>query len=151
MQHTSVALTIALSFTAGTCLAVASCRADPLSPTRQTADEFKWDVSPRGNARANILGDDGKAGVYVNRTKFPPNTKIQPHSHPDERVVTVISGTLFMGYGERLDEGAAKRLSTGSFWTEPANQPHFVFTKDEEAVIQVVGFGPSGTVRIEPK
>src|ERR1700754_4609682 len=109
------------------------------------------DVSPRGNARANILGDDGKPGIYVNRTKFPPNTKIQPHTHPDERVVTVISGTLFMGYGERLDEGATKMLTAGSIWTEPANQPHFVFTKDEEAIIQVVGHGPSGTARIEPK
>lgn len=151
MKHRPIALTLALSFTAGPFLAASSCQADALSPIRQTPDEFKWDVSPRGNARANILGDDGKPGIYVNRTKFPPNTRIQPHSHPDERVVTVISGTLYMGYGERLDEGATKTLSAGSIWTEPANQPHFVFTKDEEAVIQVVGHGPSGTMRIEPK
>lgn len=126
-------------------------RSDPLPQTRLTADEFKWDISPRGNARANILGDDSKQGIYVNRTKFPPNTKIQPHSHPDDRVVTVVSGTLYMGYGDRLDENATKMLSAGSIWTEPANQLHFVLTKEQEAVIQVVGHGPSGTTRIEPK
>lgn len=151
MQYTPLTLALAIAFTVGTLAVDTACRADPLSPTRLTADEFKWDISPRGNARANILGDDSKQGIYVNRTKFPPNTKIQPHSHPDDRVVTVVSGTLYMGYGERLDESATKMLPAGSVWTEPANQPHFVLTKDEEAVIQVVGNGPSATTRLEPK
>ncbi|WP_415024325.1 cupin domain-containing protein [Bradyrhizobium sp.] len=76
---------------------------------------------------------------------------MQPHSHPDDRVVTVVSGTLYMGYGDRLDENATRMLPAGSIWTEPANQPHFVLTKEQEAVIQVVGHGPPGTTRIEPK
>lgn len=148
MKLTLVAWTLALTLGV---LSGAPCLADTLSPTRLTADEFKWDTSPRGNARANVLGDDTKTGIYVNRTRFPPNTKIQPHSHPDERVVMVVSGTLYMGYGDRLDESATKKLTAGSIWTEPANQPHFVFTKDEAAEIQVVGHGPSGTARIDPK
>ena len=78
--------------------------------------------------------------------------KVQPHFHPDERVVTVLSGTLYVGFGEVFDESAMKALPTGSIWTEPPKQPHFVFAKEGEVVFQVVGAnGPSGTTRIEPK
>ena len=125
MRHMTAILTLAFALTVGTLAFDTACRADPLSPNRLTADEFKWDISPRGNARANILGDDAKPSIYVNRTRFPPNTKIQPHSHPDDRIVTVVSGVLYMGYGERLDESATKRLPAGSIWTEPAQPASF--------------------------
>jgi hypothetical protein len=69
-----------------------------------------------------------------------------------ERIVTVMSGTLYMGYGDRFDESAMKALPAGSIWTEPSKQTHFVWTKDGEVIIQVVGGnGPSGITRVEPK
>ncbi len=63
----------------------------------------------------------------------------------------VISGTLLVGYGEQFDESKMKALSPGSIWTEPANQPHFVWAKDGEVVIQITGNGPSGTTLVQPK
>ena len=126
--------------------------AEPLAATRITPDELKWDRTPSGVQRAMLVGDEQKPGMYMYRTRFPANYKVQPHFHPDERVVTVISGTLYMGYGEQFDESAMKALPPGSVWTEPAKQPHFVWAKDGEVVIQVVGSnGPSGVTRIEPK
>jgi quercetin dioxygenase-like cupin family protein len=102
--------------------------------------------------RANIVGDDKKPGVYVYRVRIPAGFKIKPHFHPDERVVTVIAGTLLMGYGEKFDETTMKTLPSGSIWTEPANAPHYVWAKDGEATIQVVGAnGPSGVTRIGEK
>jgi uncharacterized RmlC-like cupin family protein len=90
--------------------------------------------------------------MYMYRARFPANFKVQPHFHPDERVVTVMSGTLYMGYGEQFDESVMKALPAGSVWTEPAKQPHFVWAKEGDVVIQVVGGnGPSGLTRIEPK
>jgi hypothetical protein len=66
--------------------------------------------------------------------------------------VTVMSGTLYMGYGEQFDESAMKALPAGCLWTEPAKQPHFVRAKEGEVVVQVVGGnGPSGVIRIDPK
>jgi hypothetical protein len=57
-----------------------------------------------------------------------------------------------MGYGDRFDESAMKALPAGSIWTEPAKQTHFVWAKDGEVIIQVVGGnGPSGITRVEPK
>jgi hypothetical protein len=61
-------------------------------------------------------------------------------------------GTLYMGFGEHFDEIAMKALQAGSICTEPRKQPHFVWAKDGDVVIQVVGGnGPSGVTRIEPK
>jgi hypothetical protein len=100
----------------------------------------------------NLVGDEQKPGMYVYRVRFPANFKVQPHFHPDERVVTVMSGTLYMGYGEHFDESAMKALPAGSIWTELLKQLHFVWAKDGEVVIQVVGSnGPSGVTRIEPQ
>jgi quercetin dioxygenase-like cupin family protein len=125
---------------------------EPLATARITPDEFKWNQTPTGTLRANLVGDDRKPGIYINRSRFPANYKVQPHFHPDERVVTVMSGTLYMGYGDRFDESAMKALPVGSVWTEPAGQSHFVWAKDGEVVIQIVGAnGPTATTPIAPK
>lgn len=132
-------------------LATAVC-ADPLAPVRLAPDDLKWDVGPTGNGRAYLVGDEKRTGVYVYRSRFQPGAKVAPHFHPDERVVTIISGTLYMGYGDRFDEAAMKRLPAGSVWTEPAGQAHFVWAKEGEVMIQVMGAnGPSGVTRIEGK
>jgi quercetin dioxygenase-like cupin family protein len=47
---------------------------------------------------AVLYGDPTKAGVYVQRTKFPPGTKVMPHWHPDEwRTAVVLSGNSDQG------------------------------------------------------
>ncbi len=122
--------------------------ADPLEPTRLNSSELKWVVMPNGVSRAYLSGDDKKAGVYAYLARIPANFKLQPHWHPDERVVTVISGTMQVGYGTQFDEAGMKAVATGGFWTEPAKQPHFTWAKGGEAVIYVVGTGPSGITQV---
>jgi quercetin dioxygenase-like cupin family protein len=122
-----------------------------LQPARLTPEELHWATTPTGTLRTNLGGDDKKAGLYLYRVKFPANFKNTPHFHPDDRVVTVMSGTLYVGYGERFEEKQMKALPAGSIWTEPAKQPHFVWAKDGEVVIQVSGVGPSGVTQVQPK
>ena len=140
------------------CVAVAlfvcsvTAQSEPLANARLAPEELKWERGLTGNMRANLVGDEQKPGMYMYRVRFPANAKVQPHFHPDERIVTVMSGTLYMGYGERFEESEMKALPEGSIWTEPAKQPHFVWAKDGEVVIQVTGGnGPSGVTRIEQK
>lgn len=86
--------------------------------------------------------------MYSVREKFQAGQRIEPHFHPDERIVTVLSGTVYFSYGEQFDEAKMRAFTAGRLWTEPANQPHFAWAKDGEAVIQVIGNGPSGTTPI---
>ena len=122
-----------------------------LAPARLAPEDMKWVGTPSGVHIAKLAGDDKATGMYVFRYRFPANFKVQPHFHPDDRVATVLSGTLYVGYGEQFDEAGLKALPAGSIWTEPAKQAHFVWAKDGEVTIQVVGNGPSASTPVEAK
>jgi quercetin dioxygenase-like cupin family protein len=121
-----------------------------LEAVRLAPDDLEWGGDPDAVARVDIAGDNETPGMYAYRVRFPEGFRNQPHFHPDDRIVTVIAGTLHMGYGRQLDEGAMRPLPAGSVWTEPGNQLHFVWAQDGEVIIQVIGVGPSGTTQVEP-
>ena len=123
--------------------------AQPAAPgvVAVTPAEMKWasqgGLAAPGMEQLNLLGDPAKPGPYTLRLKFPKGFKIAPHTHPDSREVTILSGTFATGYGEKFDAANLKILPAGSFYTEPANVPHYIEIK-EDVVLQVSGVGPSG-------
>jgi quercetin dioxygenase-like cupin family protein len=102
-----------------------------------------------GMEQLNLVGDPTKPGPYTLRLKFPKGFKIRPHTHPDSREVTILSGIFATGYGETFDVGNLKILPAGSFYTEPANLPHYIEIK-EDTVLQVSGVGPSERRFVNP-
>jgi quercetin dioxygenase-like cupin family protein len=134
-----------------TFVAPSHAASEPLNAKVVGPDELVWSKGPTGNLRSVIAGDETKQGVYVFRGKFPAGFRNKPHYHPDDRIGMVISGTLHVGYGAIFDESKMKALSAGSIWTEPAGQPHFVWAKEGEVIIQIIGTGPSGTTLVESK
>lgn len=84
-------------------------------------------------------------GPYIERVRFPPNFVIQAHTHPDQRSYTILSGTWYIGYGDRFDETKPRALPAGSFYTEPAGVHQFVATKDEPVVLRLSGTEPTAT------
>jgi pimeloyl-ACP methyl ester carboxylesterase/quercetin dioxygenase-like cupin family protein len=99
-----------------------------------------------GIETVTLVGNPDSVEMYTIMLRVPPHTRIQSHSHRDSRVATVVSGTWYFGYGDRLDEGALKPLPAGSYYTEPPGENHFAETHDQAAVVQITGFGPSSTV-----
>jgi pimeloyl-ACP methyl ester carboxylesterase/quercetin dioxygenase-like cupin family protein len=97
-----------------------------------------------------LLGDPAQPGVYTIALRIPPHTVILAHTHRDGRVATVVSGTWYFGYGAHHDAAALKPLPAGSFYTEPAGQPHFAATKDEPVTMFITGQGPTDTNYVEP-
>ena len=133
---------------------LAACRSaqGPALPAVDLSpDQLTWVRDARGYDQALIVGDPARAGTYVAHIRFPAHLRIAPHFHPDDRVVTVLSGTVLFGFGERFDEGRLRPLPAGSVWTEPARQPHFAWARDGEVVLQVVGVGPSATTPVGPR
>jgi quercetin dioxygenase-like cupin family protein len=104
-----------------------------------------------GIQTVTLKGDPTKAGVYALLLRVGPNTTIQAHSHPDDRVATVVSGTWYFGYGRSIDEKNLKALPPGSFYTEPPSENHFAMTKAEGVVLQITGYGPTGTTYVDPQ
>jgi uncharacterized RmlC-like cupin family protein len=97
-----------------------------------------------------VKGDPTKAGLYTLMVRVAPNVRIQAHSHRDDRVATVVSGTWYFGYGESFNEQSLQALGPGSFYTEPPNVPHFAMTKDQ-VVLQITGVGPTSTTYVDAK
>lgn len=120
-----------------------------LIPNRLTSDEIIWPDRPAsGVLTLTQAGDSEQAGLYSIRVKIFDGTRLAPHFHPDNRVVIVISGTLLYGYGTDFDENKMKTLPPGSFFTEPANMPHFAWAKSGDVVLQATAIGPSGSTRV---
>jgi pimeloyl-ACP methyl ester carboxylesterase len=61
-----------------------------------------------GVSTKELFGDPAKAGFYTIVLFVPAHTTIPAHSHRDDRMATVVSGTWQFGYGDRFDEGALK-------------------------------------------
>jgi quercetin dioxygenase-like cupin family protein len=104
-----------------------------------------------GVETATLVSDSTKQGPYIERIRFPANFKVQPHTHPEERTYTILSGTWYVGWGDKFDEAKLISLPAGSFYTEPANVAHFVATRGDGAVIQLSGTGPTATKMLEAK
>jgi pimeloyl-ACP methyl ester carboxylesterase/uncharacterized RmlC-like cupin family protein len=96
-----------------------------------------------------LKGDPNKTGVYTIMLRVPAHTQIAAHSHRDDRVATVVSGTWRIGYGDKFDESKLKALPPGSFYTEPPGRNHFAETRDESVEVQITGFGPSSTEYVD--
>lgn len=150
MQHSNI--TKLLIVTAALGFVVSATAADlPKEAMKVTPDELRWKPGKvPGVERALLIGEESKPGPYVHRAKFPPNFKLEAHGHPDERRYTILSGTWYIGWGEKFDATKLIPLPTGSFYTEPANIPHFVATQGEGAVIEISGTGPSSQIWVDP-
>jgi quercetin dioxygenase-like cupin family protein len=92
-----------------------------------------------------LAGDPASAGFYSILLFVPPHTTIPAHSHRDDRMATVVSGTWHFGYGTRFDESVLKTLPVGSVYSEPGGVNHFARTAEDSVVVHISGFGPTDT------
>ena len=110
-----------------------------------TPSEIQWADGPPAlppGAKLTVLaGDPKQAGPFTFRLQVPDGYKVPPHTHPSAEHVTVISGTLNLGMGDKFDQAATRELVAGGFAVMPAGMKHFAWMKGE-TVVQVHGIGP---------
>ena len=126
---------------------VTSAVAQVTAPTPILPGTVKWESFPaiKGLESAWFVGGPDKKGVYAQRVKLPSGARIPPHTHPDERFSIVLSGTIYVGFGEVFDERSVVAIPTGAIYVAPAGVPHYVWAKDGDAVYQESGVGPTAT------
>jgi len=116
--------------------------------------DTKWGPAPPflpAGAMVSVLyGDPGKAAPYAIRVKFPANYEVPAHSHPTDENITVASGTLFLGMGDKLDKTKGTALPVGGFAQMPATMNHFAFTKAETTIV-LHGMGPVEFKYVNPQ
>ena len=116
------------------------------------AEEIAWKEHPffKGAQTVVLMGDPSKPETVVQRIKFPANFKVAPHTHPYSEVVTVISGSVGFGSAEQFDPAKGTILKAGALNATPAKTVHFVWTGNEEAVVQIQFTGPGGIDFLNP-
>ena len=122
-------------------------------------DELRWGDpilpgSPlpafeKGAKVAVLQGVPGDSGPVVVRLKFPANFTIAPHWHTTDEIITVLSGTLHAGMGDKLDREKSLAFPTGAFVAMPAKHHHFAWTQ-EETIVEIHADNPFDIVYINP-
>ena len=101
----------------GACLAAATVWAQHDSHTIIMPNDIKWaDVPslPPGAKIAVLEGKMNEAGPITARLKFPANYKVPAHFHPGVERVTVLSGTMNFGMGDKLDPKKTTAVGPGA-------------------------------------
>lgn len=126
---------------------LALCAAQPLHAQNAfTPDQIKWGPAPpfipAGAQLAVIEGDPMAAsGDFTIRLKMPDGYKVAPHTHPHRENVTVLSGTLKVGMGDKWDDSKMMNFGAGSFAYLDPSMHHYAGASGE-TVIQVHGMSP---------
>src|SRR4051812_13163432 len=121
---------------------------DPKAVVFTLPENVKWiENKAAGNAQAVMAGDPTKPGLYVVLTKWiAGNHFSRPHWHPNDRFITVIKGTWWVGSGPNFAPATSTvPLPGGSVATHYGKQVHYDGAKDEDAVLMIGGEGPATT------
>ena len=116
-------------------------------------EDIDWKAFPAfpPSARLAVLvGEPTKPGPYVVRVKVPGGVKLMPHTHPEDRIYTVISGVFYIGLGDRFGVDRLAAYPPGSVIVLPGNTSHFHWAKAGEYVTQVSAIGPLGLDYLHP-
>ena len=117
------------------------------------ASEIQWGAGPpslaKGAQSVVLEGDPAKEGMFTMRLRFPDGFDVKPHYHSQIEHVTVISGTLHFGMGDKFDRAKTQPMAAGSFGFWPIGMRHFAYTEGE-TVLQLHGKGPWTITYVNP-
>ena len=113
-------------------------------PVVLTPQDIRWETRSSGVQVAVLAGDPKKPGPFVLRLRYPAGYQKEPHTHPRDAYVTVLSGSYHRGYGNSFDKSKAFTLVSGTFSVNPAGVSHYEWTT-EAASLEVHGVGPWST------
>jgi hypothetical protein len=126
---------------------------NPAAVIYKLPDQIPWSAADaRGVQSAVVVGDPSKSGFYAVFTKWlKGNHFSRPHFHPNDRYITVLQGTWWVGSGPKFDPANTTPMPAGSFVTHFGKQVHWDGAKDEDTVLLIMGEGPATATAAEEK
>ena len=116
---------------------------DPRVLAYTLPDKLDWQGDPKVGPLVHVLwGDSDKPGPYAILVRWPPHQMRRPPTHPNDRHVTVISGTWWVGTGATYAPQTTIPLPAGTVVTHFAHQLHYDGAKDDWVTLEIAGEGP---------
>jgi hypothetical protein len=117
------------------------------------ADKVQWGpvppALPPGAEIAVLEGNPSEKGAITLRLRLPANYVIPPHWHSMDERVTVLSGALNVGMGDKLDRSGSQSLKPSGFVALPAKMHHYAWTAIP-TIVQINLEGPFDIFYIDP-
>ena len=125
---------------------------NPAALVYKSPDRIKWNPpSAAGSQNSVLVGDPGKPGLYMVLNKWLKGDHFsRPHSHPNDRFISVINGTWWVGSGTTFDPDNSVAMPAGTFVTHFGKRVHWDGAKNEDATLLIVGDGPGTSTPAEP-
>jgi quercetin dioxygenase-like cupin family protein len=124
---------------------------DPKAITIRLPADIEWKDSATGAETVTLAGDESKPGLYVILVKWKAHHNSRPHFHPNDRFITVLSGTWWVNTGRKYDPDGMKPVPAGSLVTHYKNEVHYDGAKDADVILEIVGMGPATAVPAETR
>jgi quercetin dioxygenase-like cupin family protein len=136
MAYRTMVAAVAVACLMSRALAPQAAAQEAAAPTIIPAETLKWKPTPFADVTAALVaGNPTGSGMYVILVKSRAGGVSAPHTHPDQRVITVVSGTYYAGAGADFDESKLKPLKPGTTIIVPANAPRYASAKDSETIV----------------
>ena len=106
-------------------------------------DTLKWTPLPDSPESSQVWlhGDETAHGPTLLRVRLAAGGRVGVRAHPDERIFSVLAGTLSVGFGSIFDETRMHDIPAGAVFIAPADQPHYLWARDGDAEYQIGGGG----------
>jgi hypothetical protein len=144
------ALVIALAVSVGSAKAPAP-DLNPAAIAYKLPNQINWIHGENGADTSVLAGDPSKPGMYIILYRWNAHHMSRPHWHQNDRYITVLSGTWWVGTGTKYDPDSTVPLPTGSVVTHFGKQVHYDGAKDGDAMLEIVGEGPGTSMPAEVK
>jgi hypothetical protein len=130
---------------------------DPSITIIQQADQIPWEVAldrPRNIVEyAFLWGNPSQPGPYLSLVRWHPGFMSAPHWYETERHCMVVSGTWWVGSGERFDPATTIPVPAGGSVRRVARMPHYdgvLKQAAEPTVVAICGIGPITFHKTDP-
>lgn len=109
------------------------------------ATDIRWrpcpPAMPPGCQMAVLEGNPRERQLFTLRVKSDRPFRLPVHIHPAAERVTVLSGKISVGFGDKLDTSKGMTFGVGDYYVNAPGTPHYVWA-EEPVVVQITGIGP---------
>jgi quercetin dioxygenase-like cupin family protein len=105
--------------------------------------DVPWEDAPGmvAGVKTVLQYGDPKVGPYIILLKFPKGLVNPPHWHTADEAVTILSGNMITGQGEKIDDATGMSVTGGGYFIIPGGTAHWGKVP-EEVVLTRLGNGP---------
>ncbi len=108
---------------------------------------FENDQSSYGLQTASVFHEHSRRTLYTIRATLKKGLEFTPHANTDDRVISVVSGTLYLGAGEKASAADQRAYNPGDLIHIPAHTMHYFTAPEGDVVFDQFGRGVPDSYR----